>query len=162
MRQENFNEGDWVVYPAHGVGCIQKITTMPCDGQKFSFFKIVFAQEHLRVCIPVEKAMKSGMRQLSDKKQIKEALQVVKGRSKKSHGLWTQKAAIYEEKIHSGDITHMAEVLRDLKRSRYAGDTSYSESAIFEKAYKRLSQEISLVERISEKAAREALDKSFA
>lgn len=161
MDYTKFKEGDWVIYPAHGVGCIQKIEKMPFDGQVLVFFRIVFEQERLRVCIPVEKATKAGMRKLSDKKQIKEALKVIKGRAQKSRALWNQKTAAYEEKIYSGQITHVAEVLRDLKRNRDICTSSYSENALFEEAYKRLSKEISLVEKISSQAACEKLDKSL-
>lgn len=161
MDNTKFKAGDWVIYPAHGVGCIQRIEKMPFYGQYFVFFRITFEQERLRVCIPIEKAQQAGVRKLSDKKQIKEALKVIKGRAKKSRALWNQKTAAYEEKIYSGKITHVAEVLRDLKYNRDICTSSYSESALFEEAYKRLSKEISLVEKISPQAACQRLDKSL-
>ena len=88
------------------------------------------------------------------------ALTILKGKAKIKRTMWSRRAAEYEQKINSGDIYQIAEVVRDLnKNTDMPIDQSYSERQLFEKAYDRLLGEVSIVLKISEDEGKAKLNK---
>ena len=93
------------------------------------------------------------MRKLSSDKTMKDALETLKGKPKVKRTMWSRRAQEYEAKINSGDLTSIAEVVRDLFRPDDAPEQSYSERQIFEAASSRLARELGAMEQTDEKSA---------
>jgi CarD family transcriptional regulator len=154
----DFAAGDYVVYPAHGVGCIEGIETLHFGGSEVSLYAIHFEKERMRLKIPVAKAKTSGLRRLSSKDRLKSAMETLQGRSRTKRTMWSRRAQEYETKINSGDPVSIAEVLRDLRRTDDQAEQSYSERQIYQSALDRLARELAAVEKIDEGKAAEKLE----
>lgn len=161
-----FRANDFVVYPAHGVGRIISIEEQEIAGLKLELFVISFEKEKMTLRVPTAKANSVGMRVLSSPELIDKALETLKGRARVKRAMWSRRAQEYEQKINSGDLISIAEVVRDLHRADDQPEQSYSERQLYEAALERLTREVAAVERLDEvKAARrvdEALDKKAA
>ena len=153
-----FEKGDFVVYPTHGVGRVIDIEAKEIAGHKLDLFVISFEQERMMLRVPVAKAKISGLRKLSSRKIMENALVTLKGRSRVSRAMWNRRAQEYEAKINSGDPVSIAEVVRDLHRNAGQPDQSYSERQIYEAALDRLARELAAVERIDKDAATQKLN----
>lgn len=154
----NFTKGDYVVYPAHGVGQIEGVETQTIGGMDVSLYAISFEKERMRLKIPVVKAESSGLRKLSTEDHISDAIKTLKGRARIRRTMWSRRAQEYETKINSGDPVAIAEVLRDLKRSNDDSEQSYSERQIYQSALERLAREVAAVEKLSEIEAADKLE----
>lgn len=154
----NFQEGDYVVYPAHGVGEIEGIETISMGGASVSLYAINFKKDRMRLKVPVQKAQNSGLRKLSTADRIGDAKKILGGRARIRRTMWSRRAQEYETKINSGDPVAIAEVLRDLKRSNDDTEQSYSERQIYQSALERLAREVAAVEEITEIQASDSLE----
>jgi CarD family transcriptional regulator len=158
-ENDNFAKGDYVVYPAHGVGLIEGIETQSISGMEVTLYAINFEKERMRLKIPMMKAKESGLRKLCTASRIKDAIKTLKGKAKIRRTMWSRRAQEYELKINSGDPVMIAEVLRDLKRSNDDSEQSYSERQIYQSALERLAREVAAVEKTSEEQATMRLEK---
>lgn len=154
----NFAQGDYVVYPAHGVGQIEGVETQTIGGMEVRLYAISFEKERMRLKIPVIKAESSGLRRLSTEGRIDDAVTTLKGRARIRRTMWSRRAQEYETKINSGDPVAIAEVLRDLKRGTTDNEQSYSERQIYQSALERLAREVAAVDKVSEVEATERLE----
>ncbi len=148
-----FEVGSWVVYPAHGVGKIERIEHINLDGSDFAFFVVTFAKNGLTLKLPVDKCENLGLRQLVDKKKLDEVMEVLSQKVKKSKSMWSKRSQDYEAKINSGDLLALAQVLRELYKIGGDAMQSFSERQIYHLAMDRLAKEMSLVENTSEEEA---------
>ncbi|PCK00302.1 MAG: CarD family transcriptional regulator [Zetaproteobacteria bacterium] len=154
----DFKAGDDVVYPAHGVGCVEGVETQTIAGMELSLYVVSFAKDRMRLKIPVAKAEISGLRKLSSNERLDSAMETLKGRSRVRRTMWSRRAQEYATKINSGDPVAIAEVLRDLKRSNDDTEQSYSERQIYQSALERLAREVAAVDEITEIMATEKLE----
>ncbi len=153
-----FKKGDYVVYPAHGVGEIEAVETQIIGGMEIKLYAIAFEKDRMRLKVPVFKAHASGLRRLSTTNRMDDALKTLQGRAQIRRAMWSRRAQEYETKINSGDPVAIAEVLRDLKRSNDESEQSYSERQIYQSALERLAREVAAVEKITEIEAAERLE----
>lgn len=153
-----FKKGDFVVYPAHGVGEIEAVETQTIGGMEIKLYAIAFEKDRMRLKVPVFKAHASGLRRLSNANRMDDALKTLQGRAQIRRAMWSRRAQEYETKINSGDPVSIAEVLRDLKRSNDESEQSYSERQIYQSALERLAREVAAVEKITEVEAAERLE----
>ena len=149
----SFDVGDYVVYPKHGVGRVVELQSTEIAGCRLDLYVLRFEKERMTLRVPVNKADSVGMRKLSSDKTLKEALQVLTTKPKVKRTMWSRRAQEYEAKINSGDLTSIAEVVRDLFRAEDQPEQSYSERQIFEAATSRLARELAAMEQIDEPAA---------
>ncbi|MGM0422550.1 MAG: CarD family transcriptional regulator [Pseudomonadota bacterium] len=154
-----FNTGDFVVYPAHGVGQVEGVETQSIAGIDVTLYTISFEKDRMRLKLPMNKIKDSGLRKLTSKDRLKDALVTLQGKSKVRRTMWSRRAQEYETKINSGDPVSIAEVLRDLRRTEDQGEQSYSERQIYQAALERLAREVAAIEMIDEKKAAEKLEK---
>ena len=112
-----FKNGEFIVYPAHGVGRIVGLETQEVAGVKLDLFVISFIKDKMTLRVPVPKATAVGMRKLADLATVKRSLETVRGRARIKRTMWSRRAQEYEAKINSGDLIAIAEVVRDLFRS---------------------------------------------
>jgi len=148
-----FRANDFVVYPAHGVGKIVSIEEQEVAGMKLELFVISFEKDKMTLRVPTAKATSVGMRSLSSPDLVDEALKTLKGKAKIKRAMWSRRAQEYEQKINSGDLISIAEVVRDLHRAEDQPDQSYSERQLYEAALERLTREVAAVERLDESNA---------
>ncbi len=141
-KEEIFVEGDFVVYPTHGVGKVEKIAVEDIAGHRLDLIHITFEENRMTLRVPVAKARTAGLRKLATRKMFDEALAVLKGRARIKRTMWSRRAQEYEAKINSGDPIAIAEVVRDLHRNSGQPDQSFSERQIYEAAMDRLAAEL--------------------
>ena len=152
-RKLKFRPNEFVVYPAHGVGKIVDVEEQEIAGSKLELYVIDFDKEKMRLRVPIGKCDAVGMRKLTEKAELDEALNVLRGRARVKRTMWSRRAQEYEAKINSGDILALAEVVRDLFRSDKQPEQSYSERQLFEAALDRFAREVAAVKKLSEPAA---------
>jgi len=148
-----FAAGDLVVYPTHGVGKILGIERQEITGLSINVFVVHFDKDRMTLRVPTAKAHGSGLRRLSSRKEMDQALTKLKGRSRTKRTMWSRRAQEYEAKINSGDPGSIAEVVRDLYRNAGQPEQSYSERQIYQAALDRLVREFAAVEKIDEPTA---------
>lgn len=154
----DFTTGDFVVYPAHGVGYVEGVETTTIAGMEITLYTICFEKDRMRLKLPISKVKSSGLRKLSSKDRLKDALATLQGRSQTRRVMWSRRAQEYEAKINSGDPVAIAEVLRDLRKDTDESEQSYSERQIYQAALERLAREVAAIEKIDEKKAAEKLE----
>ena len=153
-----FRANDYVVYPAHGVGRITRVEEQEVAGTDMELFVISFEKDKMTLRVPTAKASSIGMRSLASPDLVAKALQTLKGRAKVKRAMWSRRAQEYEQKINSGDLISIAEVVRDLYRAEDQPEQSYSERQLYEAALERLTREVAAVERVDEKKAAAKVD----
>ena len=153
-----YEEGDFVVYPAHGVGYVIGIENVEINGSLLELVKVRFDSDRMTLRIPVNKAISSGLRKLSSKKQMEAALLTLKGKAKVKKVMWSRRAQEYETKINSGNLIWVAEVVRDLHRGENQAEQSYSERQMYQAALERLAGEFAAIEDIDKDSAASKLE----
>ena len=144
-----YNVKDYVVYPKHGVGKIVSIEKAKIGSIDITFYKVLIKKEKLTLSIPLNQ--QSHLRHVSSINQINKAINILKDKPKIKRTMWSRRAQEYEQKINSGKLYQLAEVVKDLnKKTDVIAEQSYSERQLFEKAYERLKSEFEVV--LGEKA----------
>ena len=140
---------DYVVYPKHGVGKIVSVEKAKIGDIDINFYKVFVEKEKLTLSIPLNQ--QSHLRHVSSINQVNKAITILKSKPKIKRTMWSRRAQEYEQKINSGKLYELAEVVRDLnKKTDVIAEQSYSERQLFEKAYERLKSELEVV--LGEKA----------
>ena len=140
---------DYVVYPKHGVGKIVSVEKAKIGSIDINFYKVFIEKEKLTLSIPLNQ--QSHLRHVSSINQINKAITILKSKPKIKRTMWSRRAQEYEQKINSGKLYDLAEVVRDLnKKTDVIAEQSYSERQLFEKAYERLKSEFEVI--LNEKA----------
>ena len=152
-KKLDFRPNEFVVYPAHGVGQIVSIEEQEVAGISLELFVIAFEKDKMTLRVPTHKATEIGMRALSSPDVISKAMNTPKGKAKVKRAMWSRRAQEYEQKINSGDLIAIAEVVRDLHRTDDQREQSYSERQLYEAALERLTREIAAVAGDDELAA---------
>ncbi|MCE2516327.1 MAG: CarD family transcriptional regulator [Alphaproteobacteria bacterium] len=150
---EEFNADDFVVYPTHGVGRILGTEQNTIAGMSIDMLIVRFEQDRMTLRVPLEKARSLGLRTLSSKKQMDEAITTLKGKARVRRDMWSKRAKQYDDKIRSGDPVSIAEVVRDLRRRTNQSEQSYSERQMYQAALERLAREFAAIEKIDQDAA---------
>ena len=149
VEKRIYNINNYVVYPKHGVGKIISVEKAKIGDIEITFYKVMIEKEKLTLSIPLNQ--QSHLRHVSSVNQINKALNILKGKPKIKRTMWSRRAQEYEQKINSGKLYELAEVVRDLnKKTDVIAEQSYSERQLFEKAYERLKSEFEIV--LKEKA----------
>lgn len=157
-KSQEFSPNDYVVYPAHGVGQIISIEEQEIAGINLELFVISFEKDKMTLRVPTAKANEVGMRSLSSPDVVSKALDTLKGKARVKRAMWSRRAQEYEQKINSGDLIAIAEVVRDLHRADDQREQSYSERQLYEAALERLTREVAAVEDGDEAAAVKKVD----
>ena len=139
-----YNIKEHVVYPKHGVGKIVSIEKAKIGSINITFYKVFIEKEKLTLSIPLNQ--QSHLRQISSINQINKAITILKSKPKIKRTMWSRRAQEYEQKINSGKLYLLAEVVKDLnKKTDIIVEQSYSERLLFEKAYERLRSEFEII-----------------
>ena len=158
--KKEYNINDYVVYPKHGVGKIVAVDKATIGEIGINFYKILIERDKLTLTIPINQ--QSHLRPISSVNQINKCVSILKTKPKVKRTMWSRRAQEYEQKINSGKIYELAEVVKDLnKTSNTIADQSYSERQLFEQAYDRLQSEFEAVLKISSEDTRKKMDKAL-
>ena len=151
---------DYVVYPKHGVGKITAVEKASIGEIEIQFYKIFIAKEKLTLTVPINQ--QSKLRSISSINQINKCISILKTKPKIKRTMWSRRAQEYDQKINSGKIYELAEVVKDLnKNTDIIADQSYSERQLFEKAYERLKSEFEAVLNINPEHVQKKMDKAL-
>ena len=155
-----YNLKDFVVYPKHGVGKINAIEKATIGDIDIQFYKIFVEKEKLTLTVPINQ--QSKLRPISSINQINKCISILKTKPKIKRTMWSRRAQEYDQKINSGKIYELAEVVKDLnKNTDIIADQSYSERQLFEKAYERLKSEFEAVLKVSPEEVQKKMDKAL-
>ena len=157
-RKPEFRPNDFVVYPAHGVGKIVSIEEREIAGMQLELFVVSFEKDKMTLRVPTNKATQVGMRGLSSPDVVSKALATLKGKARVKRAMWSRRAQEYEQKINSGDLLAIAEVVRDLHRADDQREQSYSERQLYEAALERPTREVAAVSGLDEAVAQKQVD----
>jgi CarD family transcriptional regulator, regulator of rRNA transcription len=157
-KKYDFRPNEFVVYPAHGVGRVVSIEEQEVAGLVLELFVISFEKDKMTLRVPTNKAIEVGMRSLSTPDEVSRAMVTLKGKAKVKRAMWSRRAQEYEQKINSGDLIAIAEVVRDLHRTDEQREQSYSERQLYEAALERLTREFAAVAGSDEMEAQRQVD----
>ena len=157
-KNSDFRPNEFVVYPAHGVGQIIAVEEQEIAGIKLELFVVSFEKDKMTLRVPTHKASEIGMRSLSSPEVIEKAMTTLKGKARVKRAMWSRRAQEYEQKINSGDLIAIAEVVRDLHRNDDQREQSYSERQLYEAALERLTREVAAVDDGDEISAAQKVD----
>ena len=156
--KKTFNKGDFVVYPSYGLGKIKGIQNEIIAGKRIRVF-IISINERVILRVPAEKIYDLGLRKLSSNDRMRNALTILKGKSKRRKKvMWSRRAQEYETKILSGDPISIAEVLKELYKKNAYEDSSFSEKQIYASALDRLSRELGAMQKLDNEVAVKKLE----
>ena len=144
VEKKDYNIKDYVIYPKHGVGKILAVEKAKIGDINITYYKVFVEKEKLTLSIPLNQ--QSHLRPVSSINQINKAINILKSKPKIKRTMWSRRAQEYDQKINSGKLYQLAEVVKDLnKKTDLIAEQSYSERQLFEKAYERLKSEFEVV-----------------
>ena len=153
-----FKAGDRVVYPHHGAAIIEKKETKEVFGEKTEYLVIKMAHGEMTLSVPVDKAEEVGMRWPISGEDVEDLFEVLQRRDVREPANWSRRFKNHQEKLKSGDVYQVAEVVRNLAlRDRDKG-LSAGEKALYNKARSVLVSELSFALDVSEDEATDKVD----
>lgn len=157
-----FKIGDCAVYPAHGVGKIEAIESKNIMGQQKDFFVISIVDTGMNVLVPVDNIRNVGLRPLIDGSKVKEIYNILKEKKRSVlSATWNRRYREYMDKIKSGSLTEIAEVLRDLIVLKKEKDLSFGERKMLDTSKNLLIKEIAMAKKVDEAKIAAELNKIF-
>jgi CarD family transcriptional regulator len=158
--KREYKPKDYIVYPKHGVGQILSVSSKTIGEIEVQCYEIKFEKDKAIGLLPINKQI--HLRSLSTINQVNKSIYILKSKPKIKRSMWSRRAQEYEQKITSGKIYDLAEVVRDLnKGDDLMVDQSYSERQLFEKAYERILSEFEIVLNISKEETQKKLNKAL-
>jgi len=142
--KREYKPKDYDVYPKHGVGQILSVNSKTIGEIEVQCYEIKFEKDKAIGLLPINKQI--HLRSLSTINQVNKSIYILKSKPKIKRTMWSRRAQEYEQKINSGKLYQLAEVVKDLnKKTDVIVEQSYSERQLFEKAYERLKSEFEVI-----------------
>ena len=158
-----FKIGDLAVYPAHGVGIIEKIEAQEISGCQQDFYVMRILDNDMIIMIPTTNVNNVGLRDIIGQTEVPKLYSILKKRDVAiDNQTWNRRYREYMEKIKTGSAFEVAEVYRDLLMLKLEKDLSFGERKMLDTARNLLVKEISLARNVGEDQVEEDLDKIFA
>jgi CarD family transcriptional regulator len=157
-----FKVGDKAVYPAHGVGVIEAVEHRDISGTTQSFYILRLLGNDMRVMVPTSKAESVGLRKIINKDKVARVYEILRDRKVEIEGqTWNRRYREYMDKIKTGSVFEVAEVLRDLCVLRHAKDLSFGERRMLDTARSLLVKELSIAKNMEEKQVEQDINNIF-
>ncbi|HKI48691.1 MAG TPA: CarD family transcriptional regulator [Desulfobacteria bacterium] len=157
-----FQVGDLAVYPAHGVGIIEKIESQEISGCKQDFYVMRILDNDMIIMIPTANVDHVGLRDIIAKTELPKLFSILKKRDVTLDSqTWNRRYRDYMEKIKTGSVFEVAEVYRDLLILRFDKELSFGERKMLDTARTLLVKEISLAKETTESQVESDLDRMF-
>ena len=158
-----FKVGDLAVYPAHGVGLIEKIETQEISGCRQDFYIMRILDNGMIIMIPTNNVENVGLRDIIEHTEVPKLYSILKKRDVPiDKQTWNRRYREYMDKIKTGSVFEVAEVYRDLLILKVEKDLSFGERKMLDTARNLLVKEISLAKKVGEEQVEKELDKMFA
>ena len=149
-----FAVGDKVVYPHHGAAIIEGKEKRVFDGQKTDYFVLRITYGDLKVSIPVDKADEIGLREVINDEEVEEVFAVLRKKEARMPTNWSRRFKNHVEKLKSGDIYQVAEVVRNLSIREADKGLSAGEKRMLARARQILVSELTFALNVDEEAGR--------
>jgi CarD family transcriptional regulator len=157
-----YKQGDLTVYPAHGVGVIERIESQEISGCRQDFYVIRILDNDMKIMVPTQNADSVGLRELIGQKEVPKLYSILKKRDiVVDNQTWNRRYREYMDKIKTGSVFEVAEVYRDLLILKEEKDLSFGERKMLDTARSLLVKEISLAKKVEETQIEKDLDKIF-
>jgi CarD family transcriptional regulator len=157
-----FNVGDLAVYPAHGVGIIEKIESQEISGCRQDFYVMRILDNDMIIMIPTTNVNSVGLRDVIGNTEVDKLYSILEKRDVTiDNQTWNRRYREYMDKIKTGSIFEVAEVYRDLLILKIEKDLSFGERKMLDTARSLLVKEISLAKKVGEDQIEKDLDKIF-
>lgn len=156
-----YSIGDKIVYPMHGAGEIQDIEEKEILGEIRSYYIMDVPNEDMEIMIPVDNMEDIGIRDVISRDEIDKVMDVLKAPSSEMSSNWNHRNRENMEKLKTGDIFEVAEVVRNLVRIEREKHLSTGEKKMLANAKQILSSEIILVTGSSEEEAEQMIDEAI-
>lgn len=154
-----FQLGDLAVYPAHGVGVIESIEDKEISGQPQKFYIMRILDTNMIIMIPTRQAGNVGLRSIIDTQAVSHIYEILAKKERVvEHQTWNRRYRDYMEKIKTGSLVHVAEVLRDLTLLKLDKDLSFGERKMLDTARNLLVKELSIAEQKGEEKIEEKIN----
>ena len=162
--QPTFKIGDKAVYPAQGVTEIMGIETMEISGiqQNFYVLRVLGTDPEKKIRIPINKVNSVGLRSVISEEEVEEVYEILRERPEKfDQQTWNRRQRRYWEKIKTGSVFDVAEVMRDLYRLRREKSLSFGERRMLETARNLIVKEIAVVRHKEEEEVQQEIEQIF-
>jgi len=158
-----FKIGDLAVYPAQGVGIIERIEQRKISGCQEDFFVMRILENNMIIMIPSSNVANVGLRQIIDRKEVSKVFSILKERDigVGDNQTWNRRYRDYMEKIKSGSVYEVAAVYRDLTNIQQGKELSFGERKMLDTARSLLIKEISLAKNMKEEDVERDIQLSF-
>ena len=157
-----FKIGDLAVYPAHGVGIIEKIESQEISGSSQDFYVMRILENDMIIMIPTQNVDSVGLRSIIGQKEIPKLYSILEKRDVViDNQTWNRRYREYTDKIKTGSVFEVAEVYRDLLILKIEKELSFGERKMLDTARTLLVKEIALAKRVEEEQIEKDLDKMF-
>ena len=162
MEASIFKVGDLAVYPTQGVGVIEAIESRDVGGANQDFYILRIVDGDMKIMVPVTNAAMVGMRTPIPKKKVSSVYGLLEERVDLGKiASWSRRQREYSEKIKSGDLFEVAEVLRELYQIKEDKELSYGEKKFLEQARRLVVKEVAMVEGANEEKVVARLEDIF-
>jgi CarD family transcriptional regulator len=157
-----FNVGDKAVYPAHGVAEVVGLETREIGGNKTTFYILKILDTGMKIMIPKGNVGTVGLRDIINPSDVKEVYNILKSKEIAVEGqTWNRRYREYMDKIKTGSVFEIAEVLRDLSLLKATKDLSFGERKMLDTARTLLVKELAIAKGTKELKIEQELEKIF-
>ncbi|MEZ4364471.1 MAG: CarD family transcriptional regulator [Kofleriaceae bacterium] len=161
--KETFAVGEKAVYPVHGVAEVVALEERDIGGRQTIVYVLKVLDTGMKIMVPTVNAVTVGLRELISSKQVKEVYSILKSRDvPRDTQTWNRRHREYMEKIKTGSVFEIAEVLRDLSVLRQTKELSFGERKMLETARGLLIKEIALAKDVTELKIGQEIEAIFA
>lgn len=162
MNRE-FKVGDIAVYPAHGVGKVTGIEDKEIAGSKAQFYILKIMDSGMTIMVPTSNVKHVGLREVIGEDEVKQVYEILEERGEYTitEQTWNRRYREYMDKIKTGSIYEIAEVLRDLSMLRFEKELSFGERKMLDTARHLIIKELAIAEEEEEADIAERIDKIF-
>jgi CarD family transcriptional regulator len=162
LKHQHFEVGDKAVYPVHGVAEIVALEQRDVGGSKVPVYILKILDSGLKIMVPTTNAGSVGLRDLINSKQVKEVYSILKARDiPRDTQTWNRRYREYMEKIKTGSVFEIAEVLRDLCVLRTTKELSFGERKMLENARSLIVKELALAKGVGDQQIGDEIDALF-
>lgn len=160
--QQTFKRGDKAVYPAHGVAEVQGVETKEISGNKQTFYILKILDNGMTIMVPTQNVKAVGMREIIDEEEVEEVYDILRERDiTVDNQTWNRRYREYMDKIKTGSVYEVAEVLRDLSLLKFEKELSFGERKMLDTARSLLVKELSIAKACSEEDVFKDIQKIF-
>ncbi len=157
-----FKVGDMAVYPAHGVGEVKSIETREILGSKQAFYVLQILDSGMKIMVPTSNVSAVGLREIISESEVDDVYTILKERDVKiDNQTWNRRYREYMDKIKTGSLYEIAEVLRDLSLLKFQKELSFGERKMLDTAKNLLVKELAICEERDEEEIDEEIGEIF-